>query len=64
MAERGGGVIVNISSMASVLGAPGEAVDYAASKGAVDVMTIGLSRELAKHGIRVNAVRPGISGGR
>lgn len=60
MIKTGGGVIVNVSSMASVFGAPGEAVDYAASKGAVEVMTIGLSRELAKHSIRVNAVRPGL----
>jgi len=60
MLNRGGGVIVNLSSMASVFGAAGEAVDYAASKGAVDVLTIGLSREFAKFGIRVNAVRPGV----
>ncbi len=55
-----GGVIVNVSSAASRLGAPGEYVDYAASKGAVDTMTIGLAREVADEGIRVNAVRPGL----
>lgn len=54
-----GGAIVNISSGAARLGAPGEYVDYAASKGAVDTLTIGLSREVAEEGIRVNAVRPG-----
>ena len=54
-----GGAIVNISSGASRLGSPGEYVDYAASKGAVDTMTIGLAKELAADGIRVNAVRPG-----
>ena len=56
---RGGG-IVNVSSMAARLGSPGEYVDYAASKGAVDTLTIGLSREVADEGIRVNAVRPGV----
>jgi NAD(P)-dependent dehydrogenase (short-subunit alcohol dehydrogenase family) len=55
-----GGVIVNVSSAASRLGAPGEYVDYAASKGAVDTMTIGLAREVADEGLRVNAVRPGL----
>jgi NAD(P)-dependent dehydrogenase (short-subunit alcohol dehydrogenase family) len=55
-----GGAIVNVSSMASRLGSPGEYVDYAASKGAVDTLTIGLAQELAQEGIRVNAVRPGI----
>jgi NAD(P)-dependent dehydrogenase (short-subunit alcohol dehydrogenase family) len=55
-----GGAIVNVSSMASRLGSPGEYVDYAASKAAVDALTIGLSREVAAEGIRVNAVRPGI----
>ena len=54
-----GGAIVNVSSGAARLGSPGEYVDYAASKGAVDTMTIGLSKELAADGIRVNAVRPG-----
>ncbi|MGH8743313.1 MAG: SDR family oxidoreductase [Burkholderiales bacterium] len=54
-----GGAIVNVSSFASRLGSPGEYVDYAASKGAVDTMTIGLSKEVAEEGIRVNAVRPG-----
>jgi NAD(P)-dependent dehydrogenase (short-subunit alcohol dehydrogenase family) len=55
-----GGAIVNVSSRASVLGSPGEYVDYAASKAAVDTMTIGLSQEVARNGIRVNAVRPGL----
>jgi NAD(P)-dependent dehydrogenase (short-subunit alcohol dehydrogenase family) len=55
-----GGVIVNVSSAAARLGSPGEYVDYAASKGAVDSMTIGLAREVATEGIRVNAVRPGL----
>lgn len=55
-----GGAIVNVSSMASRLGAPGEYVDYAASKGAIDTLTIGLAREVAAEGIRVNAVRPGL----
>jgi NAD(P)-dependent dehydrogenase (short-subunit alcohol dehydrogenase family) len=54
-----GGAIVNISSGAARLGSPGEYVDYAASKGAIDTMTIGLARELAAEGIRVNCVRPG-----
>lgn len=53
-----GGAIVNVSSAASRLGAAGEYIDYAASKGAVDSMTVGLSREVAGAGIRVNAVRP------
>ena len=55
-----GGAIVNVSSMASSLGSPGEYVDYAASKGAIDSLTIGLAREVAEEGIRVNAVRPGV----
>lgn len=54
-----GGSIVNVSSAASRLGAPGEYVDYAASKGAVDTLTTGLSVEVAAQGIRVNCVRPG-----
>ena len=54
-----GGAIVNVSSVAARLGSPGEYVDYAASKGAIDAMTIGLSKEVAEDGIRVNAVRPG-----
>lgn len=54
-----GGAIVNLSSVAARLGAPDEYVDYAASKGAVDALTVGLARELAGDGIRVNAVRPG-----
>lgn len=56
----GGGAIVNVSSMAAVLGGGGEFVHYAASKGAVESFTIGLSREVAAEGIRVNAVRPGL----
>ena len=56
----GGGSIVNLSSVAGRLGAPGEYVDYAASKGAIDTMTIGLAKEVADENIRVNAVRPGI----
>jgi NAD(P)-dependent dehydrogenase (short-subunit alcohol dehydrogenase family) len=54
-----GGSIVNVSSVASRLGSPNEYVDYAASKGALDSFTIGLSKEVAGEGIRVNAVRPG-----
>jgi len=54
-----GGAIVNLSSGAARLGSPGEYVDYAASKGAIDTMTIGLAKELAAEGIRVNCVRPG-----
>ena len=55
-----GGVIVNLSSAAAKLGAPGQYVDYAAAKGAVDTFTLGLAREVATEGVRVNAVRPGI----
>lgn len=55
-----GGAIVNVSSRAAVLGSAGEYVDYAAAKAAVDAMTVGLSREVADEGIRVNAVRPGL----
>lgn len=55
-----GGVIVNLSSAASRLGSPGEYVDYAASKGAIDTMTLGLAKEVAAEGIRVNAIRPGV----
>jgi NAD(P)-dependent dehydrogenase (short-subunit alcohol dehydrogenase family) len=60
--KRGGsgGAIVNVSSRAAQLGAPGEYVDYAASKAALEAMTIGLAREVAGEGIRVNGVRPGI----
>lgn len=54
-----GGAIVNVSSMAAKLGSPGEYVDYAASKAAVDTFTIGLAKEVAGEGIRVNGVRPG-----
>ena len=56
-----GGAIVNLSSIAARLGSPGEYVDYAASKGAIESFTIGLSREVAEEGIRVNAVRPGFT---
>ena len=55
-----GGSIVNVSSRAVQLGAPGEYVDYAMSKGALDTLTVGLSKEVAAEGIRVNGVRPGI----
>ncbi len=55
-----GGSIVNISSRAAAIGGPGEYVDYAASKAAIDAMTVGLSKEVATEGIRVNAVRPGV----
>lgn len=55
-----GGAIVNVSSRAAQLGSPGVYVDYAASKGAIDTFTVGLAREVAGEGIRVNGVRPGI----
>ncbi|PWE55104.1 NAD(P)-dependent oxidoreductase [Metarhizobium album] len=55
-----GGAIVNISSMAAVIGSPSLYVDYAASKAAIDTFTVGLAREVATEGVRVNAVRPGI----
>jgi NAD(P)-dependent dehydrogenase (short-subunit alcohol dehydrogenase family) len=55
-----GGAIVNVSSAASRLGSPGQYVDYAAAKGAVDAFTLGLAKEVAGEGIRVNAVRPGL----
>ncbi len=56
-----GGSIVNVSSVATRLGSPGEYVDYAASKAAIDTFTIGLAKEVAAEGVRVNAVRPGIT---
>lgn len=55
-----GGAIVNVSSVAAHIGGAGQYVDYAAAKGAVDVFTLGLAREVANEGIRVNAVRPGV----
>ena len=55
-----GGAIVNLSSIAAKLGGPGEYVDYAAAKGAIDTFTVGLAKEVGAEGIRVNAVRPGI----
>jgi NAD(P)-dependent dehydrogenase (short-subunit alcohol dehydrogenase family) len=55
-----GGSIVNLSSVAAKVGAPGQYVDYAAAKGAIDVFTLGLSKEVGGEGIRVNAVRPGV----
>ncbi|MGH8690614.1 MAG: SDR family oxidoreductase [Burkholderiales bacterium] len=55
-----GGAIVNVSSVAARLGGPGDYVDYAASKGAIDSFTVGLAREVGPEGIRVNAVRPGV----
>jgi NAD(P)-dependent dehydrogenase (short-subunit alcohol dehydrogenase family) len=63
MSTRGGGIggaIVNVSSAAARLGSPGQYVDYAAAKGAIDTFTLGLAKEVAAEGIRVNAVRPGI----
>ncbi|MGW3055129.1 SDR family oxidoreductase [Streptomyces goshikiensis] len=63
MSEAGGGyggVIVNVSSAAATLGSPGEYVHYAATKAAVDTLTVGLAKELGPDGIRVNAVAPGI----
>ena len=59
-AAGNGGAVVNMSSMAAPLGAANEFVDYAASKGAVESMTIGLAREMAPLGIRINAIRPGL----
>ncbi|WP_432071589.1 SDR family NAD(P)-dependent oxidoreductase [Streptomyces wuyuanensis] len=59
MAARGSGAIVNISSAAATLGAPGEYVHYAATKAAIDALTVGLAKELGPQGIRVNAVAPG-----
>lgn len=58
--KGGGGSIVNISSIAALLGGPNEYVDYAMSKGAMDSMTTGLAKEVATDGIRVNAIRPGL----
>ena len=55
-----GGAIVNVSSAAARLGSPGQYVDYAAAKGAIDTFTLGLAKEVAQEGIRVNAVRPGL----
>lgn len=55
-----GGTIINVSSAASRLGSAGEYIDYAATKGAIDTLTIGLSKEVADEGIRVNCVRPGL----
>ncbi len=55
-----GGAIVNVSSVAARLGAPGQYVDYAAAKGAIDTFTVGLAKEVAGEGIRVNAIRPGL----
>ena len=55
-----GGAIVNVSSVAATLGSPNEYVDYAASKGAIDTLTVGLAKEVALEGVRVNGVRPGV----
>lgn len=60
MAARGSGVIVNVSSAAATLGSPGDFVHYAATKAAVDALTVGLAKELGPDGIRVNAVAPGM----
>ncbi|THA71423.1 SDR family oxidoreductase [Streptomyces sp. A0958] len=60
MTRTGGGAVVNVSSAAATLGSPGEYVHYAAAKGAVDTMTVGLSKEVGPAGIRVNAVAPGV----
>ncbi|MEV5439796.1 SDR family oxidoreductase [Streptomyces sp. NPDC052682] len=60
MAARGSGVIVNVSSAAATLGSPGEYVHYAATKAAVDALTLGLAKELGPDGVRVNAVAPGL----
>jgi NAD(P)-dependent dehydrogenase (short-subunit alcohol dehydrogenase family) len=63
MSTRGGGAggcIVNVSSAAARLGSPAQYLDYAAAKGAIDTMTVGLAKEVAAEGIRVNAVRPGL----
>jgi NAD(P)-dependent dehydrogenase (short-subunit alcohol dehydrogenase family) len=63
MAKRhggSGGAIVNVSSAAARLGSPGDYVDYASAKGAIDTFTVGLAKEVAADGIRVNAVRPGV----
>ncbi|MBF9069700.1 SDR family NAD(P)-dependent oxidoreductase [Streptacidiphilus fuscans] len=60
MGANGGGAIVNISSAAATLGSPGQYVHYAASKAAVDAMTVGLAKEVAQDGIRVNCVAPGV----
>ncbi|MYU23067.1 SDR family oxidoreductase [Streptomyces sp. SID8352] len=60
MTARGGGAIVNVSSGAATLGSPGEYVHYAATKAAVDTLTLGLAKELGPDGVRVNAVAPGV----
>jgi glucose 1-dehydrogenase len=60
LASNGGGAIVNVSSAAATIGSPGEYVHYAGTKAAVDAITVGLAKELAGEGIRVNAVAPGI----